>query len=113
MREIKFRAWDRGNEQMLYPLPIGTLSSGELVKRWDDENLMQFTNVYGIYEGDIVEIYDNGYTPLDGDNSGKYVVEWQFGAFWLVNDDRTILLFNECYDYEVLGNIHEHKHLLT
>lgn len=129
MREIKFRAWSRfedddGNENWAMDeygevavsvngKPM-TLDSLEL----DDSILMQYTglkdkNGVEIYEGDIVR--------------GRFVEEQVPDAMWLTLSEQekrqgfrlfTINTIFEPYetpmpdDMEVIGNIYEHSHLL-
>jgi uncharacterized phage protein (TIGR01671 family) len=62
-RVIKFRAWDKNNNKIVYPDGgVCTESNGALVDWFEDEDLMQFTNILDknnrdIYEKDIVEFY--------------------------------------------------------
>ena len=108
MREIKFRAWDKENEAMVYPKGIlfdarvvyfscGTLEPHE------GYELMQYTglndkNGTEIYEGDIL---------LSGDLVD--VVTFSEGCFHLKNAG---YLISELRVYEVIGNIYENPELL-
>lgn len=91
MREIKFRVWDKGNEE--------------------DMILMQYVGIKDkngkeIYEGDIVHMRCDGL-------SGFGEVIFEDGCFWI--DDkkrkRTYPLYNEG-EYRVDGNVYENPELL-
>lgn len=110
-REIKFRAWDKGNQQMIYALPIGTLPSGELLLRWDDKHLMEFTglkdiNKKDIYEGDIIKYVGN----FKGDIFIS-PVEFTGGCFSPVCEIGFMgdIIENKV---EIIGNIYENSELL-
>ena len=116
MRKLKFRAWDRGNKEMLFdnellvtklesnkfdPTPLNqTLTILSAV-----HELMQFTGLHDkngkeIYEGDIVK-------RINTEGSIE-ITEVKYKApYWTVKD------FAPEYGYTVIGNIYENPELLT
>ena len=124
MREIKFRAWDDVEEQMVYvnylswKYPSGLEVNGKNVCL--PETLMQYIglkdkNGKEIYEGDILigsEVYDvreDGTPEID-----IYFVEWDdYNASFICRlSGETVGDNFECIDYsdlEVAGNIYEDK----
>jgi len=133
MREIKFRAWHRGEKKLFYPISLFNLLDKEV---WINEShkkpinrlyghvgididLMQYTglkdkNGVEIYEGDILKItpdrYSNyislGYVEYDHD-SARYRVTTGKGY-----DTRNAFDINCDADFEVIGNIYENPELL-
>ena len=133
MREIKFRAWLEGTHgNLTFSEPtMGynvTLSQEgfwcDVEGGWDMKGaystipIMQFTGLLDnngtpIYEGDIV-LVDSSFVPgsfEDGVYRVTYmlpdcafVLERLYGEYGIG--------FNECYVYEVIGNIHENPELL-
>lgn len=99
-REIKFRAWDKKNEEMVNDIWIApeydwaVMSDGDnMCERERPERgqweLMQFTglldkNGVEIYEGDIIEFKDFDDSFFDGKRYVAREVCWQdyFGAGW-------------------------------
>lgn len=105
MRELKFRAWDKGNSTMFFGI------EGHL-ERFDDEmyQIMQFTglkdkNGKEIYEGDIFQDEEDGsceFVEWDNDFGG-----WSTQAWYSVGE------FTQAIDHlEVIGNIYENPELL-
>jgi uncharacterized phage protein (TIGR01671 family) len=103
-----------------------------VMERWDDVIIMQFTGLYDIqqnpiYEGDIVEVF-HGHP---GWISTPFIVVFQAAAFALkkpelVASTSFAMYFNDCINngvfsedgdesklFKVIGNIHEHPHLLN
>lgn len=131
MREIKFRAWDKDKNKMLYQENHTFIFRKESISiypsnEYDDYSgpefidefiIMQYTNLKDkndkeIYEGDIVEI-----------NKDKTYIEFQEGAYWFCynNKDRFTAdwirqqngkLEIETETFEVIGNIYENPELL-
>lgn len=118
-REIKLRAWDLVN--MVENVSIHehywyTVSGGERGPYYDFETypVMQFTGLIDkngkeIYEGDIIEHWDNKYivpnfTPLDRSYQAENVLENHDGS------DDWMSMSN--VDWEVIGNIYENPELL-
>lgn len=116
MREIKFRAWDRGRKEMI-PFELIELPYSENVNldgQFDgliDRGyvLMQYTglkdkNGVEIYEGDIVAINE----PKE-----VFKVVFKDGSFY-----PSSTLLQKCDDshnlefYEIIGNIYENPELL-
>ena len=142
MREIKFRAWDKENEAMVYPKGIlfdarvvyfscGTLEPHE------GYELMQYTglkdkNGKEIYEGDIVTGQSFESSMLNHWKSGilkhldyeveyvpeMYVIKYHEASFKTFNlKGRWVAILNHHVssmvdDLQVVGNIYENPELL-
>src|SRR5690606_21196229 len=110
MREIKFRAWDKENEVMIYPK--GVLFDGRVVnfscgmlEPFEGYELMQYTglkdkNGKEIYEGDIYK------AKMHVVKTGRTIESIE-----VVEDIRgdNVYYYDEV---EIIGNIYEHPHLL-
>ncbi len=123
MREIKFRAWDGKENEMLYAeeFPIyhefdNGLHSGKFAGNgdWYQLELMQFTglqdkNGVDIYEGDILKITSSMAT-------GIFNVFYFMGSFcWRFNMEATgSPLYPNLIGMtkEIIGNIHQNPELL-
>jgi len=113
MKEIKFRAWDKENKEMVEVELLGKrvllCKNGEW-ENIEDFEVMQFTglcdkNNREIYEGDVLK---NDYGEL-------WVVVWEGTGFMLSfnGDSKNIYSVNEYYfsSCEVIGNIYENPEL--
>lgn len=125
---FKFRAWEKTSKEMVYDVQnvsrkriIGESaceSFHDVLSSWEYV-VMQFTGLYDkngkeIYEGDIVESLTkiNGYVcrGVVIFENGKFMVDVKKAAF---ARDGFISDFDlKIREYEVIGNIYEHKHLL-
>ena len=123
MRKIKFRAWDKNRRKMasvegLYNPFSEEDSRTRIILNFDDyiqekifsKNciaLMQHTglkdsNGVEIYEGDIVlESLDR---LVENSQKATLVVGWSFS-----NCSYNVM---DVYEYEVIGNVYEHPHLI-
>lgn len=127
MRELRFRAWDKTKNIMILPEfsdwedfmiePDGSVSSSYETgtyetyrsKRSVDYEIMQYTGLkdrHGkeIYEGDIIALDDI-----------KCPITWNDGGFQMItsaNQGKSNALQDRTKYFEIIGNIHEHKHLL-
>lgn len=139
-REIKFRAWDIEGKEMFTVFMISFVKNGILVwsRSCSDIILMQDTelkdkNGKSIYEGDIVVVpYITPFGKLTTDEHYKVSIGFENGQFVTLNKPESRPLNNWCnreqgeyisnYGHrtiidkttvlEVIGNIHEHPHLL-
>lgn len=116
MKEIKFRAWDRLENRMVY-----LNNFGQIPYNWKEVwNLMQFTGLLDkngkeIYEGDILAV-----TDPNGEPGLPFAVKWNSGACTypfeedFENFDITSIGWAEQMDYEfeVIGNIYENPDLI-
>lgn len=119
-REVKFRAWDTKLEEMIKDpyieqhmqfAHLNELISAALTRYI----LMQYTglkdkNGKEIYEGDIIEHWDNRYivppfTPIDRSYEAENVLPHHDGS------DDWMSMSN--VDWEVIGNIYENPELLA
>jgi len=90
--------------------------------RVDPKTVGQYTgqhdrNEREIYEGDIIRVVDT-----DEDEEWTFVVEYEDGGYWF-DVTKLIYDFDVCsfgfvnkildyLEYEIIGNIHDHPHLL-
>lgn len=132
MREIKFRAYSEQDAIMYRPLSLQVIA--QLGHDFSDNiKLMQYTglkdkNGKAIYEGDIVvvtEIEEDSCLGIEFSYKGvvsyanslklsQYVSQYP-SSFCLISKSfyrEQALLFNDRWDYEVIGNIYEDSHLL-
>lgn len=132
MRPIKFRVYDTVKKEWIHDTSHAvnlfgeTVIMGELLRRPDDSTVsldelknlvaMQYTglndkNGKEIWENDIIE-YQN-----DADSENDFpmvrdVVEFMHGAF-CINGHMFMAIVDLVGECEVVGNIHEHPHLLV
>lgn len=132
-REIRFRAWDKDQNIMLYDFDQNTpgvkLGQSIHLKVYETGllygTLMQYTglldkNGVEIYEGDIIKgviiLHDDPFSPNDNeirlvDEVGQ--VKFLNGVFLLWNESEYDQgLISRYDDVEVLGNIYQNSQLL-
>ncbi|GIQ61509.1 hypothetical protein PACILC2_00770 [Paenibacillus cisolokensis] len=141
MREIKFRAWYKGNPYLAKPIPAqmvydihkrheawpfscrtfgGLIDSGDFIvmqytglkdKQWEKE----------IYEHDIIQFAIFDYNGHDTQYKGVVVFDGGQWQIWRTKDDpyfgsdvpfNLYMVWYNDDELEVIGNIYEHPHLL-
>lgn len=120
-REIKFRAWDNINKEMVYETtPIfffgNCISNYDILRKY--ETVMQYAEIKDkkdkeIYEGDLVSLREA---------ERRYVVKFHKGCFKLFHADPKLndMLWGAIerveellWTIEVIGNIYENPELLS
>ena len=117
MREIKFRAWDEDEKEMINNVQNGN-SGWHLGDFLGSEGfkVMEYTTQptvddEEIYEGDIVRFC--AISPMSKVPDGfTGEVRWIECGFYVVNGENIHPLFDECREWEVVGNIYENPELL-
>lgn len=127
MNNLKFRAWDKDNKEMLkidiidfYSEEIMVLEDDSTMK-FSDVVLMQSTGLFDkngveIFEGDIVNYEFCDFRPnvASYETGGKYITGYKKAVLWengkFICNDYDLL--HICEDIEVIGNIYENKELL-
>ena len=112
--EVKYRAWDKENNCMIYPLfkekGIGELRVGELIDRY--EIRMQYTGLKD-KDGKGKEIY---HKDIFGSRNGNVTVEWIDDGWFVCWDDDGLQRLNgfisQNPDYPIIGNIYENPELI-
>ena len=133
MREIKFRAWDKDNEKMVYIPGVKRTEDwlspeiNELIKHCQEEEnyiLMQYTglkdkNGKEIYEGDILDFQNANMKKPTLLGYVKYHVERACYTVGVYFDAYGLPLCDECdngicdaKNLKVIGNIYENPELL-
>lgn len=106
-REIKFRAWDKQNEELYIPYFTEFNDMNDEISNIQDDGieLMQYT---GLKDKNGVEIYEGDIVCNEG---FKEKVYWDEFYGWVVSDE-TMLCEVNFARIQVIGNIYEHADLL-
>lgn len=132
-REIKFRAWDSFNAEMLKPADYNgkTKELSWFFAQFEDRQkggnemkLMQFTglkdkNGKEIYEGDIINLHQflfDGFGEVERENKGEIGIDW-YGVHLLTDKEETGCYLACAYglheeSFEIIGNIYENPELI-
>jgi len=119
MREIKFRAWNTLNKNMIIQPPLvyhlGVLHYGYITnlgyEHFEGFPIMQSTGLTDksgkeIYEGDIGRVKLNNEKILNG------VVEWITDTYYWKNKHNVYPLGEVKHELEIIGNIYENPELM-
>ena len=127
---FRFRAWDKQDKELIYEAENTydcqsynghTIWHDNFACLLDDEERYTVEQCTGLKDKNGRLIYENDIVKITGDimtidpryDNKLYVVNYNdlsFG-FDMVGEE-TGTLYCECWDYEVVGNIHQDSHLL-
>lgn len=124
-RDIKFRGYSKENGGFLFSHRVFTniengkvfLNVTDYIDDWEEveclEQYAEFDDTRGkeIYEGDIVRF--NAIAPMSYVPDGFIgKVEFMECGFFVTYGNQGFYLFDECHEWEVIGNIHENPNML-
>ena len=120
MNNLKFRAWDKINKEMLKIDVIDFFLKGIRVLenkdnsffiKFSDVEIMQSTGLFDkngtdIFEGDIVVKYENYFIITQRVSGCWKLLKKEYDGVWYID------LYDICDYVEVVGNIYENKELI-
>lgn len=126
MRDIKFRAWDSRNNEMVYSsetdcfyintkgvlfmYAIPKSESGLEVAYHKSYEVDQYT---GFQDSSGVEIYEGDIVDYNGASEVVFIDGcFNVKGFYETSQDYPTMAFSESYSFKVIGNIHESPELL-
>ena len=124
---FKFRAWNKAKKELVYGAEQTDFYLGGIANKnsffdlLNDDNYIveQCTGIKDkndtlIYEGDIVRVSADALCMSSICNGKLAEVRWDegFGITFYFHFINSADLWNECADYEIVGNIHENPELV-
>ncbi len=119
MREIKFRAWNKGTKVMTYSVETSQEGFWAVMDGWGDDGIIQqFTGLKDkdgkeIYEGDVLRVESHGGVQIVEvkDNEGYAGFDFFKGEELFPLTDYTDMMGFDL-NAEVIGNIYENPELV-
>lgn len=118
MREIKFRAWDVENQEMIDADSLAFDYYEPLCDQLRDSDEMKFMQFTGLTDKNGVEIYEGDVIQYGTPPTHQSSVFWSPQDFGFVTYNKLLgeytglSFFTGYKNFEVIGNIHQHPELL-